>query len=166
MKKMIVSVAFITAGVSALAQQAGGPSAALPKKFDQLFQGATEVHWYTNAKVVGISFNYHQEVSIAYFTKEGELIANGRRIPEMQLPMATKDKLLVLKNDHEKKYGSLSMSSIYEFSRDGDTEYIITLENDKTSLIVASKGGELTVRKKIGRRVAYPDVDLIAREKR
>jgi hypothetical protein len=149
MKKIlvIVSVLMIVIVCTAQAQQKIEPSPGVAQKFSDAFQGATNARWSRYSDGYGVSFLYNGESSIAYFGASGKLIANGRRISENQLPMSVGNRLGETRQLNEKKYGELEMGPMYEFARDGSTQYIIGAGNAKVSLLLVSENDRITVKR-------------------
>ena len=77
-----------------------------------------------------------------FFAENGNLIATGTRITENQLP------LLILKAI-DAQYAGYSKTEVFEFTMDGETKYLLTLnKNNKNYVIKASGNGDLEVHKK------------------
>jgi hypothetical protein len=167
MKKIlvIVSVLMIVFVCTALAQQKIEPSTAVAGKFGELFQGATESRWSLNDNVYGVSFRRNEESSIAYFDMNGELIANGRRISESQLPMSIADRLAETRQLQEKKHGQLGIAALYEFSRKDGTQYIATVENESITMLFVAENGRVTVSKKSNKLPAGENKSVTASSK-
>jgi hypothetical protein len=165
MKKIlvIVSVLMVVIVCTAQAQQKIEPSAAVAVEFGQRFLGATEARWSLKDNVYGVSFRYNDESSIAYFDQQGELIANGRRISEKQLPMSVAGRLVETCRLQEKKYGQVGIAALYEFSRQSGTQYVATLENDKVAMVLVAENGNVTISKRTNKLPAGENKSVTAR---
>lgn len=145
MKKVVLWIVLMAA-VSCVYAQTSVP-ASVAGKFESLFPGASGIHWKLNQGVYGASFEFQGSHSIAYFDADGEMIAKGRLITERQLPMSVQDKLIITKNEREKKSGELSVEDVYEISRDNGSLYVFTLQNDRVNLQMVAEDGRIRVHK-------------------
>jgi hypothetical protein len=164
MKKILVFVSVLMIVCTAQAQQRIEPSAAVSENFGQLFPGATESKWSLKDNVYGVSFRCNEETSIAYFKAEGELIANGRRISERQLPLSVKARFTDVCHAQEKKFGHVGIAALYEFSRDGGTQYVATVENENVSMMLIAENGTVSVSKKTNKLAAGESKSVTARK--
>jgi hypothetical protein len=161
---LILCVVFLTVSI-APAQTKIEPSAAVTASFDKEFPGADGARWSNKNGTFGVAFNYHQEMRIAYFSPEGDLIAKGRRIEEAQLPLSVSDEIASMRSRRESKYGPLTVLNVYEFSRGGDTEYILNLENEKIALLLVSENDRVSVRKTTMKNIVSNEKSLLATSK-
>jgi hypothetical protein len=135
------------------------PSAAIAAEFGKLFKGATDVNWEKIGSVSHARFHLQDNLILAYFNADGELIAKGRKINEDQLPMSLHADLLAVKSDSERKFGVLSIGNIFEYTDDSDyTQYVTSLENNRESIVVGTVSGKMTVRSKSKRDIGAPAV--------
>jgi hypothetical protein len=149
MKKAIILAVFTLISMSAVrGQSKAQPSALIASEFNKQFSGATNINWEKTGSVSYASFHFQQNLMVAYFDREGRLIAKARKINTNQLPMSLQSELMSVKNDREKKSGILSIGNIFEYSTDADTQYVTSLENDKESIVVGTVNGKMTVRSK------------------
>ena len=150
MKKIIVLVVLSLATMSALrAQNKMEPTASITSKFEEQFNGATDVQWGKAGKLFVANFHFRQSFRMAYYDQDGNLVAKGRKVPEAQLPMNIYDDLQTARTNCERKSGPLVTGSIYEFSREsGETEYVTTLENEQMKITLLSQGGKLGIQRK------------------
>ena len=166
MKKVIILSVFTLISMSAIrGQSKAEPSAVIASEFNKQFYGATNVMWEKTGSVSYASFHFQQNIMVAYFDREGNLIAKARKINTNQLPMNLKSELLTVKNDREKKSGALSIGNIFEYSFDSDTQYVTSLENDRESIVVGTVNGKMTIRSKSSKEsgIAGTPKDLIAK---
>jgi hypothetical protein len=162
---MILCVVFLVVVNTSFAQTKVEPSPAVTASFEKEFPEAESVRWSSKNGVFGVSFGFHQETRIAYFSPDGELIAKGRRIEEARLPLSVADEVASMKSRRENKYGPLSTLNVYEFSRGGETEYVLKLENEKIEMLVVSENGRTSVRKTTMKNVVNREKSLLATSK-
>lgn len=146
MKKFFISVALL-AGIfsySAQAADGGKVSRQVQNAFEKEFAGANSISWEVlNNSIYQATFHYNHQVLNAFFDEDGNLVATGRDITEGALP------LLVLRSVKE-KYHDYAISQIAELATQGETSYLLTLENEKSTVIVrAYNTGEVNVFKKV-----------------
>jgi hypothetical protein len=131
MKKLFVTVAFAAlVGLTSFAADIKVNQRVLAA-FEKEFTTATNVSWEVlkDAEIYHASFNYAHEIMEAYFNEEGDLIAAARHISPEKLP------LLVSKRLRE-NFGQYQFKQASEYMNPDTTSYIISLENEKTSLLV------------------------------
>ncbi len=146
MKKFFISVALL-AGIfsySAQAADGGKVSRHIQSSFDKEFAGANSVSWEVlDNSIYQATFHYNHQLLNAFFDEDGNLVATGRDITEGVLP------LLVLKSVKE-KYHDYAIKGISELSTQDETSYLLTLENEKSTLILrAYDNGDINVFKKV-----------------
>ena len=166
MKKVIILCVFTLISMSILrGQSKAEPSPSIASEFNKQFNGATNVNWEKIGTLTYANFHFQQNLMVAYFDREGNLITKARKISADQLPMNLKSELLIVKNDREKKSGVLSVGNIFEYSIDADTQYVTSLENDRESIVVGTVNGRMTVRSKSKKELNTPGTpkDLIAK---
>lgn len=132
MKKLLVTVAFAAfVGLTSFAADIKVNQRVLAA-FEKEFTTATNVSWEVLKEADDIyhaSFIYANEVMEAYFGQDGELIAAARHISPEKLP------LLVSKSLRE-GYGHYTVKQISEYMSTETTSYIVSLENEKSSVLV------------------------------
>jgi len=167
MKKVIILVVFSLMSLSTLrGQSKAEPSPAIAAEFSKQFAGATDVNWDKVGTLSFAQFHLQKDLIVAYFDASGNLIAQGRKITEAQLPMTLRQDLLAVKSDRERKSGVLSIGNIFEYVGDsGYTQYVTSLENDKESIVVGTFNGKMTVRSKSKKDPNAPGAsrDMIAK---
>src|SRR5689334_12786268 len=146
MKKFFISVALL-AGIfsySAQAADGGKVSRLVQNSFEKEFAGANSISWEVlDHSIYEATFHYNHQTLNAFFDEDGNLVATGRDITEGALP------LLVLKSVKE-KYHDYTIKEIAELSTQGETSYLLTLENEKSTMIVrAYDSGAINVFKKV-----------------
>lgn len=95
------------------------------------FSGASYVSWQVmkEQRIYHATFIYNHQRLNAFLDDNGELIATGRYIPALNLP------LLVTRNIQE-KYSSYILLESIEYIKGNETSYILKLDNPKKSLTV------------------------------
>jgi len=111
--------------------------------FKQEFSSAQNIQWNVDADHTTARFSLYDQGFTAYFTNEGDLIGTARSILYMQLPLS------VIKQ-FEDRFAKAIVSSVTEFTRDGETSYYLyAAEKGKMLLLQAFSTGHITVVKKI-----------------
>ena len=111
-------------------------------EFSRKFADAKEVTWSRTDKYVKASFKLYEEVTFAYYNESGELIGISRNILRSQLPINLQGQLL-------KKCGDGWITELFEFAREDQSEYFVTVENADQKLFLKSEGNSWTVYKRI-----------------
>jgi hypothetical protein len=84
----------------------------------------------------------------AFFEQDGNLLAIGRFIAPAALPLS------IVKSINS-KYPELEMKDAIEYTKSGETSYVITLENEKVRTVIqAYNSGNLYVFKKEKKNLA------------
>lgn len=110
-------------------------------KFNATYQEAKEVNWVVTDKFAKASFLLDGEKMEAYYSPEGEFIAESKAIPTAELPRTAKRAL-------DKKYKNFTIKEVIEYTTTERVEYYISLENEKSSKILKiSSGGSVEVYK-------------------
>jgi len=168
MKKVIILAVFSLMSMNTLrGQSKAEPSPAIAAEFSKQFAGATDVNWDKIGTLSLAQFHIQKDVVVAYFDADGNLIAQGRKISEQQMPMTLHNDLLAVKSDRERKSGVLAIGTIFEYLKgdSGYTQYVTSLENDRESIVVGSFNGKMTVLSKSKKDPHAPGTtkDLIAK---
>lgn len=114
--------------------------AALEKEFT----GARGIVWESidEHQLFHARFIYNNERVNAFFAKEGALVATGRYIDPANMPMSIARQIAT-------KYGSYQLQDVIEYTRNGETSYVISVENDKRRIVLeAYSSGNVYVFKK------------------
>jgi hypothetical protein len=146
MKKFFISLLLLISVYSYAADPGsiGKVSAHLKASLEKEFAGAQYVVWQNlkSHNLYHAKFIYNNERVNAFFEPDGSLVAIGRYILPASLP------LMITKNVNH-KYGDYQIKDATEFTRNGETSYLVTLENEKLRLVVqAYNSGSLYVFKK------------------
>jgi hypothetical protein len=132
MKKLVVSLAmFLAVFGTALAADGTKISYRVEEAFKKEFAGATSVKWDVIRKhdLYQAHFIYNNERINAFFDVEGNLIATGRYVAVAHLP-------LMLRKNMIEKYKGYQVQDVIEFVQGDETSYLISVENEKSKLLV------------------------------
>ena len=132
MKKLVVSLAmFVAVFGTALAADGAKIGYRVEEAFKKEFAGAKSVKWEVvrNADLFQAHFIYNNERLNAFYDAEGNLIATGRYVSVANLP------LLLRKNVYE-KYKGFQVKEVIEYVQGDETSYLISVENEKSKLLV------------------------------
>jgi hypothetical protein len=147
MKKIIATLAVVFSLTTSATFASGGSSVneSVLKSFNKEFSGASNVSWVKlTDELYRFGFNYKGKDVEAFFAENGNLVATGTRIAEDHLP-------LLISKAVDAQYTGYSKTEVFEFSMDGETKYLLTLnKNNKNYVIKASGNGNLEVHKKEG----------------
>lgn len=144
MKKFIIAIAAIafTTASAVYASDASNVSIRIKDAFETKFDGAKNVNWTTNVNFVKATFDYKNEKVEAFYNVDGNLIGISRAITINALPIAAQKEL-------DKKYSNYKTTESIVFEGQEETNYFISLENEKQSLILKiSAEGDTSVYKK------------------
>ncbi len=141
MKKMFVMLCVAVALLSGSGAWAHSTeteaSTRLKSALSQAFAGATHIRWYTDdQKVFTAKFMIGENQVSAYFDADGTLLSTRRYIMEEQLPLAVITRL-------QKRYPQYEVRSTVELEANSTTSYYITLEGEKTWMIIKSDSNGL-----------------------
>ena len=145
MKKLFVTVAVaVMVGLTSFAADITKVSSKVRTAFEKEFTTATNVSWeiLKGENIYHASFVYAGEVMEAYYSTDGEMIAAARHISESKLP------LLVNKSLKE-NFGQYSVKQISEYMTTESTSYIVSLENEKVTMVarIYSSGSHEVLKK-------------------
>ena len=130
MKKSILIAAFVVAGVSfSFAGKTDVINGTVTNSFKKDFSNAREVKWENGKIFVKATFKLDDQVTYAYYSKDGELIAITRNIVSTQLPINQQISL-------RKNYKDFWISDLFEVNSNNETTYYITLENADTKMVL------------------------------
>ena len=131
MKKLFVTVAVaLLVGLTSFAADIRKINQRVQAAFEKEFTTATNVSWeeLKNQDIYHVSFIYANEVMEAYYNGDGEMIALARHLSQERLP------LLVAKS-LKQNFGKYQFKSASEYMSVDATSYIITLENEKSTIV-------------------------------
>lgn len=146
MKKLFISLAMLISVISYAATPGSGEkvSRQLQAALEKEFAGAQYIVWQAlkDHDIYHAKFIYNNEQVNAFFEQDGKLLAIGRFIAPANLPLA------ILKNISN-KYPDLELLDAIEYTKEGETSYLITLQNEKVRTVVqAYSSGNLYLFKK------------------
>jgi len=119
------------------------------KSFKTDFSTANDVKWVTieGQDLYQVTFKYNNEEIIAVYNPEGELLSTARYIVKEALPIMVTTEL-------NKQYGNYIIRTVIERTTNGETSYFVTLESEKSSVVVNAKpSGNISVYKKLAKPV-------------
>jgi len=119
------------------------------KSFKTDFSTANDVKWVTieGQDLYQVTFKYNNEEIIAVYNPEGELLSTARYIVKEALPIMVTTEL-------NKQYGNYILRTVIERTTNGETSYFVTLESEKSSVVVNAKpSGNISVYKKLAKPV-------------
>lgn len=145
MKKTFVTL-FLSLTVFATATFATGKTEVDPKilsAFQKEFSLAQNVKWQSNGELFQVSFSLYEQGITAWYNENAELLGTARNILYMQLPLSVIKAM-------EDRYPNADISSIVEYTSNGDTYYHINIDTKKKKyLLKATPYGSISVVKKI-----------------
>lgn len=135
MKKQIFIFVFVLlAGIStAFANDATNVSSRVMNAFRRDFSGAQDVNWETGKDFTRATFNLGNQVMMAYYQIDGNLIAVTRNLLSTQLPIN-------LLAEVKKNYQSYWISDLFEVATGVDSTYYITLQDADHIITLKSSG--------------------------
>jgi hypothetical protein len=110
--------------------------------FRQEFSKATETNWSRSDNYYRVEFTLNDNVMTAYYNENAELMGVIKNLLSTELPINLQLSL-------KKEYGSYWISDLFEFARNGESGYFITVENSDTKLVLQSEGSDWKIFKKI-----------------
>jgi hypothetical protein len=136
MKRRILTLAFlVTVSLSSIFANTNEEvvNQKVASSFKKEFTQAQEVKWETGKEYVKATFKMNDQVMVAYYTNNGELLGVTRNITTNQLPIN-------LLNDVKKSYKDSWITDLFEVTTNDETNYYITLENADQTLVLKSIG--------------------------
>lgn len=135
----MLAAVIVTVGYTNLKAQKG-VSSTVAANFSREFKDASNVRW-TKIKQVSLArFDHQGEFCLAYFDAEGQLILNGRKISEDNLPLAVKKETARIRKAAEKSQDILAIAEVYELSDPNGTRYFINLSSESLSMSIMAYG--------------------------
>lgn len=137
MKKLFISLLMLISIISYAGPSEPGEkvSPRLTAALEKEFTGAQYVVWQSlkERELFRAHFIYNNERLNAFFDEDGQLIAIGRNIQQAALPLSIARQLA-------SSYSKFSVQDLIEYSRNGETSYVITLESDKQRITLEAFG--------------------------
>lgn len=143
MKKIFALVlALTTIAGSAFSNTTDYISKNVLNAFAKEFKNAEKVEWQATDNYIRAKFFVDNQPMFAYYTEEGELMGVARNVSLQQLP-------LKLSTDLKEKLTEFWLAELFEVSSNGETNYYVTIKNDKKVLMLQGNGaGWQTYKKK------------------
>lgn len=116
----------------------------LKAALEKEFAGAQGIVWesISEHQLFHARFVYNNERVNAFFGIDGDLVATGRYINPANMPMNVARQVA-------SKYGSYAIQDVIEYSRNGETSYVISVENEKHRVVLeAYSSGNMYLFKK------------------
>jgi hypothetical protein len=113
--------------------------------FRTAFADAKNVQWKSleDSGLFQATFNYQNTELSAFFNEDGEMVAVARYIDKTSLP-------IMVTKEIKERYPEHVIQTVIEHIAYGSTTYHITLNSQKSSLVVAvSPSGDFSVSKRI-----------------
>lgn len=145
MKKLIIAaIAAIAITATAFAADGGkNVNYWVLSKFNNTYKEATNVNWIVTSQYAKASFLLEGQRVEAYYSTEGDFIAESKAIPPQELPKAARKSI-------EKKYSGFTLKEVIQYATPERTEYYVSMENEKESKILKiSADGEIEVYKSL-----------------
>lgn len=137
MKKLFISLLMLISVIGFAGPSEPGEKVAprLTAALEKEFAGAQYVVWqsFKEQELFQARFIYNHERLNAFFNEDGQLIAIGRNIQQAALPLSIARQLT-------SQYNKYAVQDIIEYSRHGETSYVISLESDKQRIILEAFG--------------------------
>jgi hypothetical protein len=134
-KTILIGAIMMMTGISfSFATKTDNISGSVTHSFRKDFTNAKDVKWESGKIFVKATFKMDDQVTYAYYSKDGELIATTRNILSSQLPIA---QLVGLR----KSYGAYWITDLFEVNSNNETSYYITLENADYKMVLKSNTG-------------------------
>ena len=141
MKKFFLTLAIAVSSIAVFAREAEVSQKVLDA-FNTEFTTAKDVSWTVTKDYYKATFIYNDRYVFAFYNDEGELLAMTRYISSEDLP-------LTLLTSLRKNYNDYWISDLFEMAKHDGTQYVVTIENADTKLILKANGGTWTVHQKI-----------------
>ena len=134
MKQSIILTVLLTIFTSAgFAKPTENLNASIKTSFHQDFKDAQLLSTEVYQTFTKLTFTLNNAVLSAFYTENGELLAVTRNILSSQLP-------LNLLTSLKKRFSSYWITDLFEFNRDSQSSYYISLENADTKMTLRSNG--------------------------
>ena len=145
MKSLLLAIAITSASFSFASEPANKKIIAA---FKADFSTVSSVNWKptTEKGVYEGVFTLNESEVHVFYNEDGEMIGSSRFIGFAQLPLLVQQAVTT-------KYQGYAKSTVIERVQDGSTTYFVNLQNEKSSLMVASStDGQLSIFKKTRRK--------------
>jgi hypothetical protein len=134
MKKRILMMVLLVSTLltSAFANKTNGVNEKAVSSFRNEFKQAEEVKWEAGKDLAKVTFKLNDQVMVAYYSANGELVALTRNILSNQLPIHLMTSL-------SKNFEGYWISDLFEVSASENRSYYVTIENADYTLVLKSE---------------------------
>lgn len=143
MKKILVTIAIISLGLTTLA---AGHSSIDPKiisAFEKEFSFAKNVRWEIKQDLAQVNFLLNEQAVTAWYNSDAVLVTIARNLLYGQLPISV---IKVL----DKNYPDAALFGILEIIHNNEVQYQLTAETKKKTLLLkVTPAGNITIKKRI-----------------
>lgn len=140
-KLLIAVVAAITFCSAAFADGSKNVNHWVMEKFRNTYQDVSDVSWVVTSQFAKASFLLDGVRTEAYFSPEGEFIAESKAVPTQELPKPARRTL-------QKKYSNFTIKEVIQYATPDRVDYYVSLESEKESKILKITGsGDVEVYK-------------------
>ena len=142
MKKLFIAALMaVSIAGSAFAADANKVSYSVVNTFKASFKNASDVQWSITENFTKASFVLNNQHKAAFYTPDGEWIANTEEINIDKMPE-------VAQNVLENKYAGYTVKEVIRFEGVAEEAYYISLENEQRTLILkVNESGEISIFK-------------------
>jgi hypothetical protein len=134
MKQSIIVTVLLTIFTSySFASTTADINSSIKTSFHQEFQNAQILSTETYQTFTKLTFRMNDAVLSAFYAENGELLAVTRNILSSQLP-------LNLLTNLRKRFGNYWITDLFEFDRDSQNCYYVSIENADTKMTLRSTG--------------------------
>ena len=143
-KTFLTLLAFLIIGITAvMANERANVDPKILSAFQKEFSFAKNAKWEEKGNLTRVNFLINDQVVMAWYNSDAELVTTARNILYNQLPISVIRAL-------EKEYAGADFFGITEVDRNNETYYQIRAdEKNKKYLLKASSSGNISVLKKI-----------------
>lgn len=142
MKKFFIAALMaVSIAGSAFAADANKVSYSVVNTFKASFKNASDVQWSITENFTKASFVLNNQHKAAFYTPDGEWIANTEEINIDQIPEEARNVL-------ENKYAGYTVKEVIRFEGVAEEAYYISVENEQRTLILkVNESGEISIFK-------------------
>jgi hypothetical protein len=146
MKKMFLILVLVASAITQTVSAADEKvSPRLSQALVKEFSGAQAIHWqaFKGKDIYQASFILNNQRLFAFFNGDGELLSTGRYVAETNLPILVSRAIAA-------RFADFELKEVVEYTRDGDTQYALVLENGKKTILANAytDGGIAVIQKK------------------
>jgi hypothetical protein len=131
--KIIIGMFMLITSLSAFANGSEEVNQNVVKSFNKDFAAAQNVQWSISKEFVKATFSLNDQVTFAFYSPEGNLLAVTRNIVSGQLPIN-------LLTELKKSYTNYWITDLFEMAANNDNVYYLTLEDGDYRIVLKSNG--------------------------